>query len=77
MRGFMMLAQTTFGLSLTVPVIQTVDVLPDGRVHIYDNSGEPVSSTFYYNGTTYALTHCDLIPHPIVDTICTLTLVVP
>jgi hypothetical protein len=70
-------SSASFSLSLTVPVIQDIQRLPNGQVHVIDNTGQPVTSTFTLNGVKYSLTDCNLTPHPIIDAICNLTPVSP
>ncbi len=60
-------------VSLTVEPVETLDVLPDGRIHIVCNTGAKLETKFEMNGKLYQLTGCDLPEGRYIDTICTLT----
>lgn len=64
-----LIALATIYLSFSVPVIQTIDILPNNQVRIYDNTGKTVASTFTINATVYKLINCDLTPKPIINNV--------
>ena len=67
-----LLADATFGISLTVPPIRTLDVLPNGQVHVVCNTGEQLQTSFMMNGIQYQLINCNLPVGKYIDTICDL-----
>jgi hypothetical protein len=62
----------SLALSLTVPPIQTLELLPNNRVHIVSNTGEKLETSFDWQGSPYRLVGCDLSAGHYIDTICKL-----
>ena len=59
-------------ISVTVPPIETLELISPTQVHIVSNTGKQLETTFTINNTTYTLTNCDLTAGHYIDTICTL-----
>ncbi len=62
----------TFQISLTVPPIRELELLPNNQVHIKCNTGEVLETSFDLGGVKYSLVNCDLSPGRYIDTVCDL-----
>ena len=63
-----------FNISLTVPIVQKVSILPNNQIYIYSNAGTPIQTTFEINGIMYQITNCDLSNYKtqVINTTCDL-----
>jgi thiamine pyrophosphokinase len=69
---YVLASSANFGISLTVPPIHTLDILPNGQVHIVCNTGEQLQTSFTMNGVQYQLINCNLPVGKYIDTVCDL-----